>query len=42
MTWPKVTDIKNLRDTHFVGTDGLIIFRKFHDFPSTTVAGARL
>ena len=25
--------ISKIRDIHFVGTDDLIIFRKFHNFP---------
>ena len=41
MTWPEVTDIK-IRDIRFVGTDDLIIFRKFHNFPWNIVAVVRL
>ena len=41
--WPDLrSHISKIRDIHFVGTDDLIIFRKFHDFPSNTVAGTRL
>ena len=41
--WPDLrSPISKIQDIHFVGTDDLIIFRKFHNFPSNTVAGARL
>ena len=41
--WPDIrSQISKIRDIHFVGTDDLIIFRKFHNFPSHTVAGAGL
>ena len=41
MTWHEVIDIK-IRDISFVGTDDLIILRKFHNFPWNIVAVARL
>ena len=41
--WPDLrSPISKIQDVHFVGTDDLIIFRKFHNFPLNTVAGARL
>ena len=41
--WPDLrSPISKIQDIHFVGTDDLIIFRKFHNFPSNPVAGARL
>ena len=38
--WPDLrSPISKIRDIHFAGTDDCIIFRKFHNFPSNTVAG---
>ena len=40
--WPDLwSPISKIRDIHFVGTDDLIIFRKFHNFPWNIVAMAR-
>ena len=41
--WPDLrSPISKIRDIRFVGTDDLIIFRKFHNFPWNIVAVARL
>ena len=41
--WPDLrSPISKIKDIHFVGTDDLITFLKFHNFSSNTVAGARL
>ena len=41
--WPDLrSPISKISDIHFVGTNDLIIFRKFHNFPWNTVAVARL
>ena len=41
--WPDLrTPISKIRDIRFVGTDELIIFWKFHNFPWNIVAVARL
>ena len=41
--WPDLrSPISKIRDIRFVGTDVLIIFRKFHKFPWNIVAVARL
>ena len=41
--WPDLTSpISKIQDIRFVGTDNLIIFRKFHNFPWNIVAVARL
>ena len=40
--WPDLrSPISNIQDIRFVGTDDLIIFRKFHNFPWNIVAVAR-
>ena len=40
--WPDLrSPISKIRDIRFVGTDDLIIFRKFHNFPWNIVAVAR-
>ena len=40
--WPDLrSPISKIRDISFVGTDNLIIFRKFHNFPWNIVAVAR-
>ena len=41
--WPDLrSPISKIRDIRFVGTDDLIVFRKFHNFPWNIVAVARL
>ena len=41
--WPDPrSPISKIRDIRFVGTDNLIIFQKFHNFPQNIVAVARL
>ena len=41
--WPDLrSPISKIRDIRFVGTDNLIIFQKFHNFPWNIVAVARL
>ena len=41
--WPDLrSPISKIQDIRFVGTDDLIIFRKFHNFPWNIVAVARL
>ena len=41
--WPDLrSPISKIRDIRFVGTNDLIIFRKFHNFPWNIVAVARL
>ena len=41
--WPDLrSPISKIRDIRFVGTDDLIIFRKFHNFPWNIEAVARL
>ena len=41
--WPDLrSPISKIRDIRFVGTDDLIIFQKFHNFPWNIVAVARL
>ena len=41
--WPDLrSQISKIRDIIFLGTDDLIIFRKFHNFPWNIVAVARL
>ena len=41
--WPDLrSPISKIRDIRFVGTNHLIIFRKFHNFPWNIVAVARL
>ena len=40
--WPDLrSPISKIQDIRFVGTDDLIIFRKFHNFPWNIVAVAR-
>ena len=40
--WPDLrSPISKIQDIHFVGTDDLIIFRKFNNFPWNIVAVAR-
>ena len=40
--WPDLrSPISKIQDIRFVGTDDLIIFRKFHNFPWSIVAVAR-
>ena len=41
--WPDLrSPISRIRDIRFVGTDNLIIFRKFYNFPKNIVAVVRL
>ena len=41
--WPDLrSPISKIQDIRFVGTDDLIIFRKFHNFPCNIVAVVRL
>ena len=41
--WPDLrSPMSKIRDIHFVGSDNLIIFRQFHNFPWNIVAVARL